>query len=395
MKQSLKIIISSLLLILIASPLSSQRPSHRVSVFNIEVPLRVFRGDKFIDNLTKDDFELYDNGIKQKIEALYLIRKTTIDKQEGSTAFHPRVARHFVLFFEVHEYLPKLAEAVKFFFEKVFQPGDSLIVITPLKTYRIKPTASHRLSPEKLASQLINHLKKDIKIGSSEYRTILRDLEESLRGGIDETTLPLFKQHLQKLEDLRQVDEDSLLRFAEFLKKKEGQKYVFLFYQKERIPQITPQQLNQLTSVNQDKPNIIFQIMELFEFYRREIAFNINRVKQHYADSSISIHFLFLTKVPSPDLEVTTMRPSGLVMNEQSEDIFSAFREIAQATGGLVTSSANASAAFQQVIKAAENYYLLYYTPNNYKPDGSFHRLKVKVKKPHLRVIHRAGYFAD
>ena len=135
--------------------------------------------------------------------------------------------------------------------------------------------------------------------------------------------------------------------------------------------------------------------MELFEFYRREIAFNINRVKQHYADSSISIHFLFLTKVPSPDLEVTTMRPSGLVMNEQSEDIFSAFREIAQATGGLVTSSANASAAFQQAIKAAENYYLLYYTPNNYKPDGSFHRLKVKVKKPHLRVIHRAGYFAD
>lgn len=395
MKQTFKFTILPILLVLMTSPLLAQRPSHQVSVFNIEVPLRVFRGDEFIDNLAKEDFEIYDNGVKQKIEALYLIRKTTIDKQEGSTAFQPRTARHFVLFFEVHEYLPKLAEAIKFFFAKVFQPGDSLVVITPLKTYRIKPAASQRLSPEKLASQLNNRLKKDIKIGSAEYRTILQDLEESLRGGIDELTLPLFKQHLQKLEELRQIDEDSLLRFAEFLREKEGQKYVFLFYQKERIPRITPQQLNQLTTIYQDKPDIIFQIMELFEFYRRDIAFNIDRVKQHYADSSISIHFLFLTRVPSPDLEVTTMKPSGLIMSEQSEDIFSAFREIAQATGGLVTSSANASAAFQRAITAAENYYLLYYTPNNYKPDGGFHRLKVKVKKPHLRVIHRAGYFAD
>lgn len=89
------------------------------------------------------------------------------------------------------------------------------------------------------------------------------------------------------------------------------------------------------------------------------------------------------------------MKPSGLVMTEQSEDIFSAFKEIAEATGGWVTSSANISTAFKETVEAAKNYYLLYYTPQNYSPDGSFHQIEIKVKKPNLRVIHRSGYFAD
>ena len=372
-----------------------QHQSHQVNVFNIEVPVRVFKGNKFIDNLTKNDFELYDNGQKQKIEALYLIRQTSIAKREGSFSTRPKVARHFILFFEVQQFLPKIIEAIDYFFNFVLGKEDTLVVITPLKTYRIHPKASTLLSPKELAAQLVSHLKRDIKTGSAEYRIILRDLEDSLRGGLDEETLPLFQQYLQKLEELRHINEKNLLNFAEYLKQQEGQKHVFLFYQKEMIPKLTPQQLNLLTTLNQDKPDLIFQLMEMFEFYRRDISFNIERVKQHFADSSISIHFLFLTKTLPPNLEVTTMKPSGLVMTEQSEDIFSAFKEIAEATGGWVTSSANISTAFKETVEAAKNYYLLYYTPQNYSPDGSFHQIEIKVKKPNLRVIHRSGYFAD
>jgi hypothetical protein len=42
-----------------------------------------------------------------------------------------------------------------------------------------------------------------------------------------------------------------------------------------------------------------------------------------------------------------------------------------------------------------ENYYLLYYTPVDYKADGSFHELKVKVKTGGYRLAHRSGYIAD
>jgi len=98
---------------------ANQHQSHQVNVFNIEVPVRVFKGNKFIDNLTKNDFELYDNGQKQKIEALYLIRQTSIAKREGSSSTRPKVARHFILFFEVQQFLPKIIEAIDYFFNFV------------------------------------------------------------------------------------------------------------------------------------------------------------------------------------------------------------------------------------------------------------------------------------
>ena len=44
---------------------------------NIEVPTRVFKGKTFIDNLTIDDFEIYEDGVLQTVEAVYLIKKVT------------------------------------------------------------------------------------------------------------------------------------------------------------------------------------------------------------------------------------------------------------------------------------------------------------------------------
>jgi len=89
------------------------------------------------------------------------------------------------------------------------------------------------------------------------------------------------------------------------------------------------------------------------------------------------------------------MRPSEIVYVDKSEDIYSAFREMAKATGGRTESSANAAFAFKRAVDASESYYLLYYSPLNYKKDGKFHNIKVKVKNKSYKVTHRAGYFAN
>ena len=57
-------------------------------------------------------------------------------------------------------------------------------------------------------------------------------------------------------------------------------------------------------------------------------------------------------------------------MEEQSEDIFAPFREMSLATGGFMASTANLDAAMKSAVAASENYYLLYYTPEDYKADG-------------------------
>lgn len=93
-------------------------------------------------------------------------------------------------------------------------------------------------------------------------------------------------------------------------------------------------------------------------------------------------------------VSVSQSTPSELAMVERSEDIFSAFDEVAQATGGTTDSSANAAASFKRAVDASENYYLIYYKPPNYKADGQFHEIKVSVKTGNYRLTHRAGYIA-
>ncbi len=85
---------------------------------------------------------------------------------------------------------------------------------------------------------------------------------------------------------------------------------------------------------------------------------------------------------------------SFLTFEEQSEDIFSAFSEIARATGGLIDSGAAADMSFQRAAEATENYYLLYYQPSNAKADKSFRKIEVRVKGGGVRVTYRQGYIS-
>ena len=377
---------------ILGTALFAQEITHETLVINIEVPIRVFKGDKFVEDLTIDDFEVFEDGKIQKIEAVYMIKKTSIEKKEGEKKFSPNVSRNFVLLFQVQDYLPKIEKALDYFFNNVIMPGDTLTVFTPMKTYNFKSEALEKLPKEEIVKQLKAKIRKDVLMGNSEYKHLLREMQEQVAAA-DEVSLQICQLLLDRLEELRHVDEKNLLGFAEFLKSKEGQKYVFLFYQKELLPQLDPSALMQRQSLGQDSQNFLFQLSDLFLHYRRDIAFNVDRIKQVFSDSSISIHFLYITKAPI--LSVEGMQPSPVTWKEQSEDIYSAFREMARATGGLTDSSSNIASSFQRVVDASENYYLIYYAPKSYKQDGNFRNIDVKVKNRNYRIMHRAGYFAN
>jgi len=393
--------------------LFAQQESHDVAVINIEIPVRVFKESTFVENLTLKDFEVYEDGKLQKIEAVYLVKKTNIERKQEKKKFAPKTTRNFHLFFEISEYTPRLEDAINYFVQNVLVPGDNLIVITPKKAYRMKSETLEVLPKKEIVRQIKNVLRKDAWMGNSEYRDTvvdLADLAKALSVAVTQgqsreaniyfessnveyedmaldDALNQYTARLEKLENLRKVDQDQLLNFSKFLKDQEGQKHVFLFYQKEFIPTIEPRLLNQSISMHQDRPDIIHNLIHIFDLYRRDVSFDVDRVKQAFADSSISIHFLFFTK-PAEHIP-------GIYMEEHSEDIFSAFRETARATGGIADSSGNPEFLFQQAAKASENYYLIYYSPLNYKKDGTFKKIEVKVKNKKYKITHRAGYFAE
>lgn len=411
----------SICILLLSFSVFSQEIQEESFVVNIEVPVRIYKGDTFVGDLSIDDFEVFEDGVPQKIEAVYLIKKRTVERSEEKKRFTPDTKRNFYLFFEITDYDPRLAEAVEYFIHNVLVQRDNLVIVTPMKTYRMKNNTFKIMPKEKVVEQLVGIIRKDTLVGSSEYKSAIREcascaraiqaaisptargdegeadpvidpvmddsVGEEFRGLAIEEQVMLYSTLLTKLETLRRVNQDKLLDFADSLKDKEGQKYIFMFYQKEFIPQVDPKILNQALVMFQDSPSVIHDLTEISSFYRRDISFDVDSVKQTYADSSISIHFLFITKPPT--------NTYGVHFEEHSEDIFSAFNEMANATGGFTESSFNPDFLMRKAVEASENYYLLYYSPKEYNADGKFREIKVLVKRGGHRVSHRAGYFAN
>jgi phage gp36-like protein len=385
-------------------------------VVNIEVPVRVYDDSIFVDDLTINDFEILEEGIPQKIEAVYLIKKMAVERSEEKRRFSPDTKRNYFLYFEVAAYQPRIGEGLEFFINNIFSPQDDLYITTPLQTYRMKDGALGIKSKEEIVKELIGIIRGDTEQGNQEYREsirFLRNISQKLavslgaspsqstsapvitlpRATPQDETLELemlllqYSDVLAKLENLRRVDQIKLLDFAKYLKNRMGQKYVYMFYQSEFIPQVDSRIVSQFESLYQDNPAMLQRMSSLFDFFTREKSFDVDKVKMAYSDASTSIHFLFLTERP--------LEEEGVRMVEHSEDIYSAFREMAKATGGLVVSSRNPAYAFRQALDASENYYLLYYRPKDYIVDGKFKEIKVRVKGKKYKVIHRAGYFSN
>jgi VWFA-related protein len=391
------------ILIFFSLILYPQTEQQTVMVSNVVVHARVFDGDQFVDNLEVGDFELYEDGVLQKIEALYLTDKSKIERSEEFKVYSPRTARNFYLIFQVTDYNPKFEEAFDFLFNEVLTPDDTLTIMTPVKNYNMPQAALSKYTPEQLSKEMQAIIRKDAKVGASNYRSIMNDLKRIVRtmsssGSMEMTDapsegaasldwlLPRYRDRLADLERSRIVNEEWFFRLAQELKNKQGQKNVFFFYEREFRPEISQSVYNNIESSYQDKPNIIAQARDLFQFYRRDTRLDVNKIKQVFADSALEFYFIFMNN--------TADRTFGIIMKEQSEDVFSAFREVTKSTGGIVDPSQNPAAGFKNAVNASKNCYLLYYTPTNTKKDGSFRNIVVKVKDKDYKIKFREGYFA-
>ena len=391
----------------------AQEIQHEAVAVNIEVPVRVFKGNSFIENLTIDDFEVYEDGVLQKVEAVYLIKKmnvelvdTVIDETTARKIYVPDISRQFVFLFEIHEYLPKIGQAIEYFFNEIYVEGDELTVLTPLRTYLFNYEALEMLSTKEITQELVRQLRSDTIRSNAEYRALLRDLEAIKayeRSAIEGKQVIDVKDQVKwvhtnivtRLRSLRYIDENKLLEFVEGLKRAEGPKHVFLFLQKLNIPII--------------RYNPIFGAEDLDEF-EAYMALDESKIKQIFSDSSITAHMIYVTKLSDLDIMEGERSADSLtnrsvldgsrttmprVIQDISANMFSAFGDIAETTGGTIDSSTNAAASFKKAADASENYYLLYYSPKNYVADGKFKEIKVRVKGQRYRITHRAGYIAD
>ncbi len=387
--------------------------AHQVSVINVEVPTRVFKGKEFLDTLTIDDFEVLENGIPQQLDAMYLINQTNIKRKEGAKEFNPNTGRNHYLIFQVTQYNPKIKEGIEHFFTNSLSPNDNLNIWTPIKRYGLTKEARQKKSNKELAEELNKIIRKDISIGMSEYNSIIRTLKRHARtiqysasGTIDTSQLMMemesepgaaimginfalerYSQSLQRLESIRNFDIKSFVQFAEILKKQPGENNIHFFYEKEYKPEINSRAINRLISTYHDDVNIMGKVQDLFQSYHKKINIDNKVLAQIYSDSGVLFNFIFLN--------LKKDNTSGITMKESSEDIFRALSDVSTATGGKVINTSNPAAAFKETAELSDSYYLLYYVPKNPVNDGTFKNIDVKVKdRDDLTILSKKGYFA-
>jgi VWFA-related protein len=92
---------------------------------------------------------------------------------------------------------------------------------------------------------------------------------------------------------------------------------------------------------------------------------------------------------------------SGGVFNVQDELMQEfrlsqdSLRELAEQTGGIASvNTNNVTPAFERIVDANSRYYVLGYYPPDHPRNGRFHKIEVKVKRPGVRVEARRGYAA-
>jgi hypothetical protein len=373
----------------------------------VEVPVLVEERGSFVEGLTLDDFEILENGVPQTPERLYVVEgRAIVRTEEREPVLAPYIGRRYYALVQMTDWDPRVGEAIDTLVHSHLHAGDSLTLLTPMKPYVVSREVLASRPKAEIAKTLQQALRKDVQIGSSEYRGLIRNLRRltTAMGGRTsafdedfdadaatgdfglELQISQYRDTLRKLENLRLVDEGKLLSFASSVRNEPGRKFLYFFYQREFRPEISPTALNRLMTLNQENQEVVSSLTELFHFYRRESSLDVDRVNRAFADAGLTVHFIYMSR--------ESQQYPGTTMREQSEDVFQAFAKIAQATGGLSETAQNPAVSFRKAAARWEKYYLLHYSSSDPEIVGGFRTLAVRVKGRDLQVYNRPGYYA-
>ncbi|HOW85388.1 MAG TPA: VWA domain-containing protein [Candidatus Aminicenantes bacterium] len=384
---------------------------HATGTINVEVPVRVFDDGRFVGDLSPQDFEVFEDGRPQKIAALYIVRGSDVRKAGTGPAPaeagwpEPGPGRTLVLQFQLGQPDPRIDEVLDDFLGRVLGPRDALIVITPRATYTLEPEAPVRRSVTGLAREVKARVRKDLAAEGAELRRLagdLRDIENASPGPAER--LARMSEIQRQIRDRREIDPRALRRLAAELKARDGRKLLFLFYQRETVRAASP------AASGGDSNEGLLTDWAATEA-RRAPTVGAAEIERAFADATVTVNFIFVSRsgrdAAGLDVEVGPGRDHGAGSGaaprpdpkggaaDISAGFFAPFREMAEISGGVALSSANAAAGFKAAFAATENGYILYYEPDDYRADGRFREIEVRVKRPGCRVAHRAGYFAD
>jgi hypothetical protein len=391
-----------------------------VRVVNVEVPVRVHYRGKPVDNLTKNDFKLFEKGKQQDIHGFILKRKK-INVQElklNAEQVMTRKQRFFVLVFRFTHYNDDIKKGLDYIFDTILTDTDQLLVFANDRSAYFeflndKPSVKTKVAKilhdvsRKARTRLLMHLKKvEREVEKHKFELKLINAE---RGSMDlhfmiynylEKFLNIWRNYKKKylIPDINKY-----YNFAQFLKKIKKEKWVIDFYQFEVFPDIlinseSMRRIRRLIGAWQasDNPELITFSRLIFRRLT-EIEMELSVAKDFPSDEVAKIfhnvdttfHSVFMKTTFSTLLQDAEYR-------EVASELENSLRAITKRTGGKLVVSNKLDKALDRISKVEDIYYILTYAPANPDKVG---RIKVKLKNPKYKLIYspnlRTGYLGQ
>ncbi len=381
-------------------PPDLQTPSFRVQVEYVEVDALVTdEAGRFVRNLTKDDFQVFEDGKPQTISSFTLVdipverpdrplyTETPIepDVESNERPFDGRVYVMILDDLHVDALRSQLVKSnARRFIEQNLGANDLMAVIF---TGGRSDAAQEFTSNKRLLLASVDRF-----IGRKLQSATLARNEEYFRqtaGAFQDTRIP--DPYEQERAYNAQGTMRSLRQVAEWFAGVRGRRKTMLFISEGIDYDVTD--LIRAPDTTMSSASVILD--------------DIREAIQATARANVSIYAIDprgLTSIADETIGVTgfavadnpAMRgigPGGLMNELQlSQDNLRALSE--ETNGFAVVNRNDPGPAFDRIVNDNSSYYVLAYYPPSDKKDGKFHRIQVRVNRPGLTVRARRGYLA-
>jgi VWFA-related protein len=372
-----------------AAPTAPQTPTFRVNVEYVEVDAVVTdRDGQFVRGLTKDDFQIFEDGQPQAISTfsivdipverlqrpLYAAAPIEPDVKSNEQPFDGRI--YVMVIDDLHTYFgrtPRVRSAARQFIQQNLGANDLMAVVHTAGPSDASQefTSNKRLLLAAVDRTMGRKLDSATATKTEEY-FLRRDLGRETDGPLTDPIEAERRTHAQQsLNALKNV--------ADWFSNVRGRRKTILFVSEGIDYDIT----------DFDNPGLSL----IMDATRQTLA--------AAARGNVSIYGIDprgLTNLADQTIEIGTFPDDttlGLGSQSIQKELFlsaNSLRELSEETGGFAVINANDfSTAFDRIVRDNSSYYEMAYYPPSDKA-GKFHKIEVRVRRPDLRVRARQGY---
>lgn len=376
-----------------------------VPVFVVDKDGRAMRG------LAAEDFELAEDGKPSRIVSFQYIDTTDADEVEA-LQLAPAARRHFLLLFDMSFTEPgglhRAREAALEFARHRLAPSDLASVATFDVNRGVRIVANftedrslllHAISTLGVAG--LARINDPLSLSAD---IVSPDIQANAAGRFGDTSGAVTDQVTAAVVRMMRVaDEDmyrrqvmmlvgSLEELAKGLRGVEGRKQVLYFsagFNAEAITGFSPADARSAAmAITEGR---LQDVDHASRYGDATLRGTLNTMVKQLSSADCVVHSIDVTGLGSDKNLTRNGVHDDLARETAGRD---SLNFLASETGGRFFKDANdLGAALGEILDMTSRYYILGYQPQAGKAPGTFHKLKVKVRRKGARLSHRAGYF--